>query len=105
MSSKVTTLVAVGVALAVLAGCQAQQRTADLGGEGTHLFGATPLPLGQEDMGYFAYVPRTVTPLLMFDSRSAYVQSYTWEVEDNRRPDLSYYRRQTRSEETYFYER
>lgn len=105
MLPKVTALMAVVLAVAALAGCQAQQRVADLSGDGVHLFGATPLPLGHEDMGYFAYVPRTVTPLLMFDHQSAYVHSYTWDVEDNRRPGQSYRRRRTRSEETYFYAR
>jgi len=92
------------VLLAVMGGCQTA-RVADLGGRQEHLFGPLPLPVGEEDLGYFAYVPHQEQQLLMFDHAAAYVRTYTWDVEDNRRPGRSYQRRRTFSQEFYSYYR
>jgi len=94
------------VVLAVLSGCQSQTaRVADLGGRQEHLFGPLPLAVGEEDLGYFAYVPYREQQLLMFDHAAATVRTYTWDVEDNRRPGRSYQRRRTFSQEFYSYYR
>jgi hypothetical protein len=87
-------------------GCQAE-RPARFGGEqallargdGVQLFGPTPLPLGEEDMGYFAYAPPAREPLYMYDFSASYVRTRIWNVEDNARPNQSYYRRRVFSDE------
>lgn len=96
------------LAAAALAGCQADPAACDLGGprlvqaHGQFLFGPTPLPLGEEDLGYFAYVVPQDEPLMMFDRHSVYVRQRIWDVEDNRRPGHSYQRRRTYSDEIHF---
>ena len=79
------------LAALLLAGCQAQERDAQVmrvnpelaRGDGVHLFGPTPLPLGEEGHGYFAYAAPVREPLLMFDRSAVYVRSWTRDVEDN----------------------
>jgi hypothetical protein len=71
-------------------------------GHGVHLFGPTPLAVGHEHLGYFAYVEPVEPPLAMFDHHTVFVRTRSWDVENNRRSDLSYHRRRTFSEETRF---
>ena len=105
MYARHTMLLAMVVALAVLAGCQSQQRMADASGHGVYLFGPTALPVGQEDLGYFASAPQSEPPLAMFDHQSVYIRSRIYDVEDNRAPGLSHQRRETRSEQRYLFQR
>ena len=95
-------LVGLGLALCLSAGCQQQARVEPTG-DGVHLFGPTPLALGHESQGYFAYVPATEPPLMMLDStyQSTFVRTRIWDIEDNRRPGRSYHRRRTYSEQIY----
>ena len=104
MNAKWGGMLSLLVLLAGLGGCQTT-RVADLGGHQEHLFGPLPLPVGQEDLGYFACMPVREQQLLMFDHAAAYVRTYTWDVEDNRRPGRSYQRRRTFSQEFYSYYR
>ena len=67
------------VLLAVLGGCETA-RVADLRGHQEHLFGPLPLPVGEEDLGHFAYVQSHDQQLLMFDHAAAMVRTYTWDV-------------------------
>ena len=104
MLTRYTIVLALAVVLAALAGCQ-QQRIADTSGHGVYLFGPTPLPMGQEDLGYFAVPPQTEPALAMFDHESVYVRSWVWEVEDNRRPGISHHRRRTWTDHRYLFQR
>jgi hypothetical protein len=95
-------MLALGVA--ALAGCQGgppANQTQRLAAEGhpVHLFGPTPLPIGEEDMGYFARSVPQEEQQNMFDHHTVYVRQRTWEVEDNRRPHRSYHRRTTWAED------
>lgn len=95
-------IVVLGLVACLLAGCQQQARVHPAG-HGVHLFGPTPLAVGQEDLGYFAYVPATEAPLLMLDHQyqETFVRTRIWDIEDNRHPGQSYYRRRTYAERIF----
>lgn len=105
MYAKRAMLLAVALFLAALTGCQSDQRTADASGHGVYLFGPTALPMGEEDLGYFAYAPQSEPSLAMFDRQAVYIRSRIYSVEDNRAPGLSHQRRETRSEQHYLFQR
>lgn len=96
-----TAALILGLVAAAPAGCRQDRAEIDFeqlalaNGHGVHLFGPTALPMGEEDLGYFAYVMPSEPPLLMFDRESTYVRTRIWDIEDNRRPGRSYQRRRT----------
>ena len=98
--------VALLVAAVVVAGCHGGQAAKQVAwarssgqGHAVHMFGPTALPVGGEDLGYFARVEPEEEPLMIWDYRANFVRHRIWEVEDNRRPDRSYHRRRTWAEE------
>ncbi len=92
------------LAVAMLAGCgerlsaDQEQRLARQG-HAVHLFGPTPLALGEEDMGFFARSAAQEPVQSQFDYYATFVRERTWEVEDNRSPYHSYHRRITWAED------
>jgi hypothetical protein len=100
MSIRGTALLVVVVAMAAMAGCQAQeqQRVAFTGGHGEFLFGAVPLPLGQEDLGCFAVKPPEDSAQNTFDHEIVYVRVRSYDTEDNRASGLSRHRTETHTE-------
>jgi hypothetical protein len=110
MRGKEIVFVALLLASAVLVvGCQSSQldrniARADLPirGDGAQLFGAAPAPLGQEDLGYYAYVTPQEAPLLIWNEpSSSYVDRRVWDLEDNQAPNISHYRRWTYSDQIF----
>ncbi|HOI53910.1 MAG TPA: hypothetical protein PLP01_01540 [Phycisphaerae bacterium] len=104
MLSKGVVGAALLLAVAMLAGCGEQQSAGQeqrlaRQGHAVHLFGPTPLALGEEDMGYFACSGTQQPVQSQFDYHATFVRERTWEVEDNRSPYHSYHRRTTWAED------
>lgn len=63
------------------------------------LFGATPPAMGEEDLGYFASLEIRRRQPVPFDLVTVYYRRTVYNVEDTRRPFLSYHRTRTKSVE------
>lgn len=63
------------------------------------LFGATPPAMGEEDLGYFASLDIRRGQSVPFDLVTVYYRRTVYDVEDTRRPFLSYHRTRTKSVE------
>ena len=111
MVARIVLIAALAVAGVVAGGCQTGQARGDqlmvamapvpapVPPSGAQLFGPTPLRRGQEDLGYFAYLPPQPEQVDLYNFQANILVKRTWDVEDSLRPGLSYTRTRTFSKE------